>query len=480
MSLKSKTLAGLAWSLADQFGGKFIGFFITIILSRLLMPEDFGVIAMLSVFISIGGALMESGLTSSLIRTTDASQEDFSTIFWFNLAGSIVIYLLLFLLAPYIALFYKQDILSSIVRVYGLTFIINAFFSVQNARLTKNMNFKAQTAISIPSNLGGGLVGVICAYQGYGPWSLVWMNMFAALLSTVLHWVASDWHPTFVFNKESFKQHFFFGYKMALSGIIDTFYRNIYVIIIGKYYSAAQLGFYSRADSISQLPIANISAAIGKVTYPMLSTIAGDDGKLKQAYRQLLQQVIFWNAPILIFLSVIAQPLISFLLTDRWLPVVPYFQILCVAGIMYPLHAYNLNILKVKGRSDLILQLEVIKKTLCVVGILSVVSFGVYGLLYFQLLFSFGGYFINSFYSGKIINYPVKEQIADIYPAITLAAAIGYLCYLLDGFLVHAGLILNLGRITVIAFAYFTTYISCSYLLKLAAITDFKHLILKK
>ncbi len=480
MSLKAKTLAGLSWSFAEQFSEKFIGFFISIILARLLLPSEFGLIALLTVFVSIGNSLMDSGLASSLIRTSDASQKDYSTIFFFNLCGSIVIYALLYFLAPLIAAFYRQPALIDIIRVYSLSFIINAFFSIQNTRLTKKMNFRIQTAIKIPSVTAGGIAGILLAKLGYGVWSLVWMNLCNSLVSTVLHWVYSGWRPALLFDRESFRKHFVFGYKMTLSGLLETLYSNIYVIIIGRYYSTSQLGFYSRADSISQLPVGNLSVAINKVSYPMLASISSENQRLKQVYRQLLQQVIFWNAPLLIFLSVIAEPLFRFLLTEKWLPAVPYFQILCIAGIMYPLHAYNLNILKVKGRSDLILKLEIVKKILSVAAIISVIPFGIYGLLYFQLAFSLGGYFINSAYSGKLIDYPVREQIEDIYPAMMLAAFTGYLCYLFDAYLLSTGNMPDLGRIMLTGILYFLTYLGASYLLKLSAIADFKHLILRK
>lgn len=480
MSLRRKTLAGLIWTFSQQFGVQFISFFITIILARILAPSEFGLIAMLSVFISIGNSLMESGLTSSLIRATDADQKDYSTIFFFNLIGSIVIYGIVYFLAPLVSLFYHQEILTNILRVYALSFILNAFFEVQNARLTKDMNFRLQMLIQVPAVLFGGILGIALASLGFGVWSLVWMNLFQSFLITAQHWIFSGWRPDFVFDKVSFKKHFHFGYKMTLSGVLETIYKNIYVLIIGKNYSAAQLGYYSRADSISQLPIGNISAALNKVTYPMFSSISDDNTKLKNVYKKLMQQVIFWNAPALIFLCVIAEPLFRFLITEKWLPSVPYFQILCIAGIMYPLHSYNLNILKVKGRSDLILKLELIKKTISIIGILCIIPFGIYGLLYFQVLFNFIGYYINSIYSGKLINYPIKEQIEDLYPTIGLSACIGILCYFFDSFLARSFNIPDLVRIMIAGIVYLFTYLGCSNLIQLTAINDFKQLILRR
>ena len=480
MELKRKTISGVFWSLGQQFSIKIVGFVITILLARILAPAEFGLIAMLSVFISVGHVLMDSGLTSSLIRTNGADQKDYSTVFFVNLTGSILIYFLLFFIAPLVAQFYRQEVLSAVLRVYGLIIILNAFFAVQNTILTKEMNFRKQTNIQIPSAIAGGLMGVILAKMGYGVWSLVWMNLFTALCSTLIHWMTSPWRPSWSINREKLKYHFGFGYKVALSSIIDSIHQNIYVLIIGKFYSVTALGYYSRAEAISQLPISNISFAINKVTYPMFSEIAGNNAQLKTVYRKIMQQVIFWNAPSLIFLSIIAEPLFRFLLTEKWLPAVPYFQILCIAGIMYPLHAYNLNILKVKGRSDLLLKLEVIKKTISLIGILSVIRFGIYGLLYFQLLFNFLGYYINSHYSGKLINYPTMKQVADLLPILGMAALTGLCCYFLDAYLAGSLHLKDWSRMLLSGTFYALTYLFMSNLFRLTAITDFKQLIAKK
>ncbi|MGN6397841.1 MAG: lipopolysaccharide biosynthesis protein [Mucilaginibacter sp.] len=479
MSLKERAVSGLLWSLWQQFSSKIIGFCISIFLARLLQPAEFGLLAMLSLFIAVGTTLLDGGLTVSLIRTVDADERDFSTIFYFNLAGSIGLYLILFFAAPLIAGFYNQPLLKEIVRVYGLTLIINAFYGVQSTLLIKSLKFRKQTNIQIPAAIGGGLLGILLAKMGYGVWSLVWMGLCTSLLSTVMHWYYSPWRPGFLFDRKCFSKHIHFGYKMTLSGLLDTVYQNLYLIIIGKYFSAAQLGYYSRADTISQLPIGNISAAVNKVAYPMFAEIAADPVKLKNVYKKLMQQVLFWNAPILILLFLIAEPLFSLLLTDKWLPAVPYFKILCISGIMYPLHAYNLNVLKVMGKSGLFLRLEIIKKVLSIAGIMIFISYGIYGLLYFQLFFNLVAYYINSLYSGRLIQYPVKEQIEDILPIIIMAAIAGAICYFIDSGLTVRS-ISNVVRITIIGAIYPILYYALSRLTKLPAINDFKYLILKR
>lgn len=480
MSFIRKTKLAIIWSILQQFCIKIIGLVINVILARILSPAEFGLIAMLSVFISLGNSLMDSGLTSSLIRTRLTGQKDYSTVFVFNLFGGISAYAILYFIAPFIADFYRQPLLTSIVKVYGLTFIINAFFSIQSTLLIKEMRFKQQALIQIPAVIIGGCLGVSLAKNGYGVWSLVWMNLLTSVISTFLHWYYSPWRPKFIFNRKSFKKHFLFGYKMTISGILDTLFQNIYTIIIGRYFTAAQLGYYSRADSLSQLPIGIISTAINKVAYPMFSSIANDEERLKRAYQKLMQQVLFWNAPSLIFLAVVARPLISLLLTDKWLQAVPYFQILCIGGILYPLHSYNLNILKVKGHSGQFLRLEVVKKILMIIGVISVIPFGIMGLLYFQLFFTVFAYYINSVYSGKLIRYPIIEQLRDVWPILLLSGFLGVLVFCFDQLIFVHYNNNKLLRIFLTGISYGSLYLIVSQLLNLQPFADFKQIILKK
>lgn len=480
MSLRKKTVHGVFWSISQELGSKFIGFLITILLARILSPSEFGLIAMLSIFIAVGNSLLDSGLTSSLIRTPEVTQKDCSTVFYFSLIGSLVIYIILFLTAPLISKFYNQPILTNVVRVYGISLIINAFFAIQQTLLIKEMKFKTMTMIQIPSVIGGGIIGVVLAKIGFGVWSLVWMSLINSIISTGLHWWYSTWRPIILFDVKSFKSHFNYGYKITLSGLINKLYQNIYVILIGKFYSPAQLGFYSRAESISQIPIGIITTAINKVTFPLFVNIAEDEEQLVSVYKKVMLQVLFWMAPSLVALSVIAEPLFSLVLTDKWLPSVPYFQIFCFAGIMYPMNAYNLIILKVKGQSHLFLRLEIIKNVLCLIGIYLVFPFGIYGLLYFQLFFSFFSFYINTIFSVKYIKYSFFRQVTDIIPTLFISFFIGICCYFLDKYFVNTFHFNDISRIIVIGFIYFLSYFSLCFLMKLPAIIDFKQLILKK
>ncbi len=480
MSLTKKTISGFFWTFSQQVSVQFINFIETIFLARLLLPSEFGLIGMLAIFIAIGNTLINGGLTSSLIRTENADEKDYSTVFFINLMGSIVIYFILFFTAPFIASFYKQPVLTDLVRVYTLTFIIRAFSSVQMTKLTKELNFKLQMTIQIPSEILGSALGIILAWSGFGVWSLVWMNVFQATMYSIQLWIRSGWRPQFLFNKKLFKHHFGFGYKLTLSALINTIYQNLYTLIIGRFFSAAQVGYYTYSMTLRQLPIQNVSNALNKVTYPIFSSIQNDDARLKRAYKMLMQQVIFWIAPVLILLSIIAEPLFRFLLTEKWLPAVPYFQILCWAGILYPLQSYNLNILKVKGRSDLFLRLEIIKKAYSVIGVFCVIQFGIFALLYFLLASTLVSFVINTWYSGKLINYPIREQLKDIIPTILLAVLTGLLIWVIDYYLKQYFNPPDVIQLIIIGSLYFFIYLSVSYYMNITSFKDFRQLIMKR
>ncbi|MDB5012565.1 MAG: flippase, partial [Daejeonella sp.] len=479
MSLKQKTIKGFIWNFAQQFSLQIITFLVSIVLARILSPADFGVMGILTLLIAIGTTLTETGLTSSLIRTQEPSEDDYSTIFIINIGVAFVFYLLLFALAPFIAQFLKTESLTSVIRIFSISLIIRSFVAVHTAVLTKAMDFKLQSTIQIPSLIAGGLTGIYMAYMGFGIWSLVWMNIVQSFFFAVQHWLRMDWRPALVFNKERFKFHFLFGYKITLSGLLETVFQNIYSIIIGRYFSTAQLGFYLRAYSLRQLPVQNIAEALNKVSYPFFSEIQNDDIKLKEGYKKLMTQMVFWLTPCLLVLFVLAEPLIRFLFTDKWLPSVPYFKILLIAGITYPLHSFNLNILKVKGRSDLFLKLEIVKKVFTAIGIALTISFGLYALLYFQLANSVISYFINAYYSGEMINYPIKEQIEDILPPLSLSLLLAFLFLIANSSIPYIKHLNDVQVILLESSSYLLVYLCLSQLTKSTAFTDFKTLILR-
>lgn len=435
MSLKQQAVSGMFWTSIQTFGGQIINFAVSIILARLLLPAEFGLIGMIGIFMGIGGALISSGLGSSLIRTTKPDNADYSTVFVFNLVGSVIIYLLMFLGAPFIADFFNQPALVLITRVYSLSFIIQAFGSIQGTRFVKHLNFKAGTTAAMTATLVAAIVGVTLAYLDFGVMSLVWMAIANTFVNSTMLWFQSSWKPSLIFDKAKFKKHFAFGSRMAASGLLDTLFNNAYTLLIGKFFSATQLGFYTRANSLKQLPVSTFGSILNKVTFPLFAEIKNDDVRLRSIYSKIMKMVIFITAPILIIMAVLAEPLFRFLFTEKWLPAVPYFQILCANGILYPLHSYNLNILKVKGRSDLFLNLEIVKKVLMVIVLLISFPFGIYGLLYGQVIFSILAYAINTYYSGKFINYGIGAQIKDITPALILAVLMGGFTWTMDYFI---------------------------------------------
>jgi len=434
MSLKKQVLSGVKWTSIQQFGVQGIGFVVSILLARLLEPEEFGLIAMITVFIGIGNSLLNAGLGSSLIRSKELDEEDYSTVFYFNLIISILVFFIVFAAAPYIALFYKQPILISLIRWLSLTFIINAFAIIQQTRLTKIMDFKTQTIVAIPSLIIGGIVGVFMAFQNYGVWSLIAFNLVKTFANTTQLWFYSKWKPLWVFNVKKFKYHFNFGYKLTISSILETIFTNVYVIVIGKFFPITQVGYYERANSLQFYPVGVISAVIGKVTYPLFAQIQDDSAHLKSVYKKILELNIFILAPVLIIAGVLAEPLFRFLFTEKWLPAVPYFQILLITGVLYPIHAFNLNILNVKGRSDLFLKLEIIKKAITIVVIIISIKFGILGLIYGNVFTSLFAFFINTHFSGKFINFSTFEQIKNITPIILLSIVTGLLVMVLYTF----------------------------------------------
>lgn len=478
MSLKKQALSGVFWTAAQQFGTQGIRFFVSIVLARILLPEEFGLIAMLGVFMGLGSALINGGLTSSLIRSPELDEEDFSTVFFFNLIGSIFIYLVVFFSAPLIASFFDQDLLIDIVRVYSVTFIIDAFSTVQSTRLTKLMDFKTQMKVSIPSLIMGSLVGIIMAYQGYGVWSLVWSSIVQSIAGSAQLWYWSKWMPLWIFNVKKFKYHFNFGVKLMFSNVLNTIFVNANTLLIGKFFAPAQVGFYNRANNLQKLPVEVVISVITKVSYPLFSAIQNDNIRLKGIYKKIMQMVIYLVAPTLILMAVLAEPLFRFLITEKWLPAVPYFQILCFNGILYPLHAYNLQILNVKGRSDLFLKLSLFKRSLSLIVMLVSVQFGIFALLYAQAALSFVGFFINAHYTKKFLAYSALEQLKDIFPIIILSLSCATLVFILDFYLKTADQ-MDIVRLLIGSFVGWGSYAVLSYMTKLEPFTEFRNLLNK-
>lgn len=429
MSLRKQTFSGLIWTFLDTFLISGISFIAMIYIARILGPEEFGLIGMITVFIAIGTSLVDSGLSSSIIRTKDADNTDYSTVFYLNLGMSFLVYIILFLSAPLIAQFFKQDILTGVVRLYCISFIISAFSAIQLAKLNREMKFKKIMQFNIPGTLISIIIGIVLSLRGFGVWSIVWMQLTKQLIQSLLLWFFSNWKPSLIFSKRKMKFHYGFGYKLMMSGLLNTIFDNIYNIVIGRLYSVQSLGYFERARAFNLYPVTTLTGIISKVTYPLLSTIQDEKERISLVYKQLLQFSFFITAPLMFGAAAIAEPLFGLVLGEQWMPAVTYFQILCLASIFLPIHAFNLNILKVFGRSDLFLKLEVYKKVVIILGIAIAFPFGVIGLIWSSVASSFIALLINTHYSQNLINYKTGKQLLDMLPTFLIAGMISGIMY---------------------------------------------------
>lgn len=417
-SLKDKTVKGVIWSAVDRFSAQGIQFVFSILIARLLVPEDYGVVAMLGIFMAVSQTFIDSGFGTALIRKIDRTEEDFSTVFYFNIVVATLFYFALFFAAPAIANFYNTPLLESITKVVALNLIIGSLSGIHNAKLSIAIDFKSRAKISIASTLLTGAVGLWMAYAGYGVWALVVQNLFSSAIRTVLLWVIVKWYPKLVFSWKSFKELFSFGSKLLASALLDTLYNNIYTLVIGKVFSSSTLGVYSKANALAQFPSSNITSVLQGVTFPVLSTIQNEDDRLADAYKRFLRLSAFIVFPLMIGLSAVADPLIRLALTDKWEGAIILLQIICFAMMWYPIHAINLNILQVKGHSDYFLKLEIIKKVQGVIILLITIPMGVIVMCYGKVIGGIIALIWNTYYTKKLIGYGFFAQLKDLMPVL--------------------------------------------------------------
>lgn len=432
MSNRERAISSVIWTAVQQFGSQGVTFVVSILLARILEPEDFGAIALVGVISGMAALLMNSGMTISLVRTKEVTDKDLSTVFYFNIGVALLMYGIIYWTAPWVETFYRLEGLTSIIRVYSIIFVIQAFSAVQKTLISKALAFRKLFSIQLPSLIVGSISGVLMAYFGFGVWSLVYMALIQYVLDSVQFWLKSDFRPKRIFDIPSFRKHFGFGINITLSTIINVLFQNLYVVYIGKVFSPAILGFYNRAENLRNLPVNNIKNILKKVLVPFFSTIQ-DDLELKKYYRRIISSVVFLLSPLLVILIFQADPVIRILLTEKWIQVVPYLQILCFAGFLFPLSEYNINVLVVKGRSDLVLKVEVYKKIITLVVFAVSLIWGMYGLLVGQVVNSIVIYFLNSWYTVKMINYSQKEQLTDVFPYVVVGLGWGLICYIALG-----------------------------------------------
>ena len=470
--LKQKALSGFKWGTLERIATYGISFVISVIIARILVPSDYGIVGMIAIFLAISQVFIDGGFGSALIRKQDRTNLDFSTVFYYNIAISLVFYLILFVCAPLIAKFYNMPVLIPVTRVVALNTVIGAFGAMHRTKLNIAVDFKTQAKISIITLFITGTIGIFMAYKGFGVWALIIQGLASTLVSTGLIWHFVHWKPEFAFSRSSFLELFGFGSKLMLAGLLNATYTNIYNLVIGKKYNASDLGYFTRADSIVQLPASNITMLIQRVTFPVLSEIQNDTKRLAESYRRLLKMTAFIIFPFMTLLAALSEPLIKVLLTDKWSPSVPLMQILCFGFMFFPIHAINLNLLQVKGRSDLFLRLEILKKLMITIVLFVSFNFGVLAICLGIVLTSLVSLIINTYYTGKFIHVGFVKQMMDIVPIFIIAVIAGIFAYLPSFFIVNSFFQLFLGGLAGIIL-----FIGVASIFKINELKEIKQLI---
>ena len=429
-SLKDKTVKGIGWSAIDNVAGYAVTFVVGIILARLLSPEDYGLLGLIGIFTVICSSFINAGFVSALIRKKDATDDDYNTVFIFNLVISTLLYVILFLCAPLIADFFERQELIALTRVSSLGMVIGALAMVQRTRLTKRIDFKTQTIITIISAVVRSIVGIAMAFYGYGVWALVAQELTGTAMTTILLWYYNRWIPKLRFSTKSFKELFGFGSKLLLSDILNNVWNQAYQVVIGKFYAPATLGQYTRATMFSNLFSTNITNVIQRVSYPVLSEIQDDPSRLKDGYQRIIKTTMLVTFCCMLMLASVAKPMIIVLIGEKWTQAAYFLQIVCFYNMLHPLHAINLNILQVKGRSDLFLKLEIIKKIVAIAPLLLGIFINIYWMLIGSVFAGFIAYYLNAYYSGPLLNYSIREQILDIMPSFLIGFTGAFLSFL--------------------------------------------------
>ena len=421
-NLKQKAISGILWTTAQRFSSIFIQFLSGIVLARLLSPEDYGCIGMLAIFMLLASTFTDGGFGSALIQKKKPTQEDYSTIFYWNVTLSVIIYLILFISAPLIASFYRIELLCTVLRIQGLVVIINAFQVVQTARLNKLFQFKKISVVTLLSSIISLITTIILAYRGCGVWSLVVQNLLMVLIPTLIYWATNKWKPVLVFSKKSFKELFSFGVFMFLTSLLSTFVNNIQGLLIGKLYSPSTMGYYSKAQSTEKLAATSLSQVISQVSYPIYAELQDDRERLINAIKKLALSTAFLTFPLMLILILIAKPVFILLYSEKWLPAVPFFQILCVAGMVICLHAVNSQVIAAVGKSKAMFKWSVFKQTLGLGFMIGGMAlWGIKGLLIGKVLQSWLIYFINASLVSYFVGYKLVHQLLDLFPVLSLA-----------------------------------------------------------
>lgn len=431
-SLKQKTVKGVGWSFADNIANQGITFLVGLVLARLITPEEYGLIGIILIFVAVFDSIVNCGFSNALIRKNDADDMDYNTVFIVNMVLSVILFIAFFFSARFIADFFGQPLLEPLTQVMGSIVIIHAFAIIQRTVLIKRIDFKTQTKASVISSVTSGVIGITMAFYGYGVWSLVAQQLSRALLNTVCLWIYSRWWPKLQFSWSSFRELFGFGWKLLVSSLIDTVWREIYQVVIGKCYAPATLGQYTRAHQFGSIFSSNLTSVIQRVSYPVLSNLQDDKERMKEGYRRVIKVTMLVTFVLMLGLAAISKPMIQVLVGDQWLVAADFLPIICLQMMLYPLHSLNLNMLQVQGRSDLFLKLEIIKKCVAVIPITLGIFVGIYWMIWCSVFTGMFAYYLNSYYSGKFLNYSILAQIKDILPSFGIAVVMATVTYALS------------------------------------------------
>lgn len=454
-SLKDKTVIGVGWSAADAFLGQGVTFLVGIVLARILSPAEYGLIGIVTIFTTVLTGIVDSGFSNALIRKQSVSRDDYDTMFITNLVISVLLFVLLFYCAPFIAHFFARPELVSLTRVMGFILIIQALSLVQNTILTKKIDFKTKTKASVISAVISGIVGIGMALYGFGVWALVGQLLSRQVLYTLFLWIFNRWWPTFNFSYESFRYMWGFGWKLMLSGLLNNIWNQIYQVVVGKYYSPSTLGQYSRSREYANIFSSNLTSIVQRVSYPVLAEVQSNKERMMSAYRRVIKTTMFVTTILMFALGAIAEPLIYCLIGPQWNEAASYLFLICVCMSLYPLHAINLNMLQIQGRSDIYLYLEIVKKVIAIVPICLGIFVSIYWMLIGSIFTGILNFFLNSYFTGKKLGYSSWNQIKDIFPSYCVAFMVALSVYFLKNLPLSNWIILPLQIVigTIVFFA---------------------------
>ncbi len=475
-NIKQRTISAMLWSTFGKFGTLGISFTSNIVLARLLIPEDFGCIGMLQIFIAISDILITGGFGAALVQKKNPTHIDYTSVFYWNLLSSLLMWILIYFCSPYVAEFYTMPLLCDILRIQSLSLIINSFAIVQSNQLVKQLKFKELSIRNVFASLVGTIVAITMAFLGYGVWSLVYSTLISSITSVFLLWNMSKWRPTLEFSIKSLKELFAFGGLMALSSFVDTIYTNIQGLIIGKWHSAVDMGYYSQAKRLEHVPTSSLSQIVSQVSFPVFSSFQDNKIALLNGVRKCVKSVTFINFPLSILMIVVARPLILLLYGERWESSIFYFQILCVGAMTYTINTMNNNVMKALGKSKVFFYVRLIERIIGISLIIIGANYGIEGLLYAVAINSYVNYFIISYTNERLLNYGILHQLKDVGTTLSIAIISGVITYCF-------GEILNVSYIVELIFqtiVYVVFYIIMSYYLKIEAFFLYKNIIIEK